>query len=85
MGELKSDILAGMSQRHTRSCSSTALSLSLLFDFILVKLEKLTSHKYVVENGSNVATVLLVRKGYSLAATNQRVSKGRSAKFSLNP
>ena len=49
MDELKSDILAGMSERYTRGCSSTALNLALLFDFILVKLEKLSSHIYVVE------------------------------------
>ena len=54
MGEHTADILVGIDERHTRSSSSTALSLSLFLVFTAVRLEKLTSHRYVVENGSNV-------------------------------
>ena len=79
----RADILAGIDERHTRSSSSTALSLSLFLVFIAVRLEKLTSHRYVVENGSNVKIALWASMGNSLAAANQKLSKGRSEKLSL--
>jgi len=79
------DILALMVERHTQSSSSTAISLSLILVFIAVKLEKLSSHRYVVENGSNVKIALLARMGNSLATDNQKLSKGISAKFSFKP
>ena len=48
MAEHKADILAGIEERHTRSSSPTALSLSLYLVFIAIMLEKLISHRYVV-------------------------------------
>ena len=51
LDERKLDILAGIEERHTRT-TSAFLNLSLYFAFIALKLEKLGSHKYVVENGS---------------------------------
>ena len=85
LDEDRADILAGIDERHTRSSFSTALSLSLFLVFIEVRLEKLTSHRYVVENGSNVKIALWASMGNSLAAANQKLCKGRSAKLSLRP
>ena len=52
---------------------------------IVVRLEKLTSHRYVVENESNVKIALFARVGNSLEVANQKLSKGRSAKLSFKP
>lgn len=46
---------------NTRSSSSTALSLSLFFNFSSWALSKLSLHRYVVENGSNVEMALFDR------------------------
>ena len=48
-------------------------------------LEKLSSHRYVVENGSIVEIRLVAGIGNSLAAVNQKLSKGRSAKLNFKP
>ena len=45
----------------------------------------LSSHRYVVEKGSNVEIALFARIGNSLAAINQKLSEGRSAKLSFKP
>ena len=85
LDEDRADILAGIDERHTRSSSSTALSLFLFLVFIAVRLVKLTSHRYVVENGINVKITLWASLENSLPAANQKLSKGRSAKLSLTP
>ena len=61
-----------------------SLSLSLFLVFIAVRLEKLSSYGYVVENGSKVEIALVARMGNSSAAVNQKLSKGRSANQALN-
>ena len=73
--EHKADILAGIEERPTRSSSSRALSRYLFLVFIAVMLGKLSSHRYVVEKGSNVEIALFVRIGNSLAAVNQNCPK----------
>ena len=83
--EHKTDILAGTDDNATRSSASTALNLSLFLVFIAVRLEKLTSHKYVVEKGSNMEIALLASNGNSLETASQKLSNGRSAKLSLKP
>ena len=72
-----------MVKRHTQLLLNGSQSLSVFIFFIAVKLEKLSSHRYVVENGSNVKIALLARMGNSLATDNQKLSKGRSANFSF--
>lgn len=55
------------------------LSVSLIvFFFLAVKREKLSSHRYVVENGRAVRTA-------SSAAVNKIMSKGRSVNPSFKP
>ncbi|KAK3696207.1 hypothetical protein RRG08_027650 [Elysia crispata] len=71
----------GIDERRTRNSSSTALSLSLFLVFTAVRFEKLTSHRYVVENGNNVNIALLASMGNFLAAAKQKLSKGRSAEL----
>ena len=85
LDEDRADILAGIDERYTRSSSSTAFSLYLFLVFIAVGVEKLTPHSNVVENGSNVKIALWASMGISLAAANQKMSKGRSATLSLRP
>ena len=64
--------------RHTRNSSSRDRRRSLCLVFIAVKLEKPSSHKYVVEKGSNVETALFATIGYSLAAVSQKLAIGTS-------
>ena len=49
------------------------LCLSLYSVFTAVRLEKLTSHRYVVENESNVKIALFVRMGNSSPVANQKL------------
>jgi len=72
-------------RKTTHEALHQQLSVSLFLVFIAVRLEKLTSHRYVVENGSNVKIALFARVGNSLEIANQQLSKGRSAKLSLKP
>ena len=60
LDEDRADILtlAEIDERYTRSSSFTALSISLFLVFTAVRLEKLTSHRCVVENWSNVKIAL---------------------------
>ena len=76
LDEDRADILAGIDERHTRSSSSTALSLPLFLVFIAGTVEMFTSHSNVVENGSNVKIASWASMGNSLAAANQKLSKG---------
>ena len=62
--EHKADILTGIEEGYTRSSSSSTLSLSSFFKvFITVKVEKLSSYRYVVGKGSNVEIALFARMG----------------------
>ena len=47
-------------------------------------LEKLSSHRYVVEKGSNVEIALFARIGNSLAAVNQNCPKVDQQSSALN-
>ncbi|KAK3734938.1 hypothetical protein RRG08_038962 [Elysia crispata] len=75
LDEYRANILAGIYERHTLISFSTALSFSLFLDFTAVRLE----------NGSYVKIALLASMGNSLAAANQKMFQGRSAKLSLRP
>ena len=71
-------------RKTTHEALHQQLSVSLFLVFIEVR-QKLTSHRYVVENGSNVKIALFARVGNSLEVANQKLSKGRSAKLSFKP
>ena len=71
-------------RKTTHEALHQQLSVSLFLFFIEVR-QKLTSHTYVVENGSNVKIALFSRMGNSLVVPNQKLSKGRSAKLSFKP
>ena len=74
----------GSEEWHTWSSSSIALkSLSLFLFFIAVMPQKLSSH--VVGNGSSVEIAPFARMGNSLAAVNQELSQGSSAKLRFKP
>lgn len=62
-------------KKDTHEALPQQLSVSLFLVFIAVRLEKLTSHRYVVENGSNVKIALFARMGNSLTAVNQNCPK----------
>ena len=76
-------ILAGIEKRlHTKLFINSSRSLFL----VLIEVgQKLTSHRYVVENGSNVKIALFARVGNSLEVANQKFSKGWSAKLNFKP
>ena len=61
----------------------TCQSFSALCFYSSQVLRKLSSHKYVVENGSNIETALFDRTGNCFAAVIQKLSKGTSAKHSF--
>ena len=75
------------SMKDTLEALSPQLSAFLWFRFYSSQAWKahFTQYRYVVKNGSNVKIALLASMGNSLAAANQKLFKGRSAKLSLRP
>jgi hypothetical protein len=67
-----------MVDKLMRISLSTSRSFDLLFDLIIFKVEKATSHRYDMEKGSKISKALFTNAGYSFLKEIQNESRAMS-------